>query len=153
MGVDQDVPPLVRLVHGPVPVEEIRRFVRGQGEHGGIVTFEGVTRREHDRVHGPLLRLEYEAYAEMAERQMRKLAIEAARRWSAWRVAVMHRVGGIPTGDVSVMIAVSCRNRAEAFEACRWLIDAVKQDVPIWKKDVFENGHTRWTEPATLAVR
>ncbi len=135
---------LVDLVTGPIPLDRIRDFVTGHPVLGGIVTFSGATRREIDPEHGPLLRLDYEAHEPMARRQLENLAVEAKERWFAGRVAIIHRLGPVPPGQIAVMIAVACGHRAEAFEACRWLIDALKKDVPIWKKDVFEDGHVRW---------
>ena len=138
---------LVDLVTGPVPVDRIRDFTMGDPELGGIVTFEGATRREVDPGHGALVRLEYEAYEGMARRQLEHLARQVKERWSAGRVAIVHRLGAVPPGEVSVMIAVACGHRAESFAACRWLIDTLKKDVPIWKRDVFVDGHARWVEP------
>lgn len=122
-------------------------FVGGDPSLGGIVTFFGATRAEHDPSHGALRRLEYEAYREMAWEQMKRLAAQAVANWQAARVVVIHRLGGVGVGEVSVALAVACPHRAEAFEACRWLIDTLKQDVPIWKKDVFADGFTRWVDP------
>lgn len=139
---------LTELVADSIPVQRVRDFVTGDPKLGGIVTFEGVTRRELDAQHGAIVELCYEAYEEMARRQLERLALEAKRRWSAGRVAIIHRTGSVPPGEASVMIAVACAHRAEAFDACRWLIDTLKKDVPIWKKDVFEDGYVRWVNPA-----
>lgn len=135
---------LAELVAEPIPVKRVRDFVTGDPKLGGIVTFEGVTRRELDPQHGAIVQLCYEAYEDMARRQLERLALEAKRRWSAGRVAIIHRTGSVPPGETSVMISVACAHRAEAFDACRWLIDTLKKDVPIWKKDVFEDGYVRW---------
>ncbi|MBI4718851.1 MAG: molybdenum cofactor biosynthesis protein MoaE [Planctomycetes bacterium] len=137
----------VDLLPGPIPVERVRRFLLNDPRLGGIVTFEGAARAEGDAGHGALLRLEYEAYESMARRQLERLAREAVTRWCAGRVAVLHRLGGVAVGEVSVVVAVATPHRAEAFEACRWLIDELKRHVPIWKKDVFADGFVRWVEP------
>jgi molybdopterin synthase catalytic subunit len=71
------------------------------------------------------------------------------KKWGVGRVVILHRIGPVPVGEVSVAIAVAAPHRAEAFEACRWLIDTLKTDVPIWKKDVFADGCTRWVDPGT----
>ncbi len=139
---------LVELRPHPIPAERVRSFVMGDHRLGGIVTFEGATRREPDAKHGAIVRLDYEAYGAMARRQLERLAVEAKRRWSAGRVAIIHRTGSVPPGEVSVMIAVACGHRAEAFAACRWLIDTLKKEVPIWKEEVFEDGHVRRVNPA-----
>lgn len=139
---------LAEFVAGPISVKRVRDFVTGDTKLGGIVAFEGVTRRDLDPQHGAIVRLCYEAYKDMARQQLEHLAREAKRRWSAGRVAIIHRTGNVPPGEASVMIAVACEHRAEAFDACRWLIDTLKKDVPIWKKDVFEDGYVRWVNPA-----
>lgn len=138
----------VELFDGPLPADQVREFINGDPALGGIVAFEGATRSDIDPRHGRLIRLDYEAYASMALRRMRSLAETVCERWSAGRVAITHRLGPVPPGEASVMIAVACPHRTEAFGACRWLIDMLKRDVPIWKKDVFEDGFVRWVEPA-----
>lgn len=138
---------LVDLVTDPVPAQRVRDFVMGDPLLGAIVTFEGATRRDVDPEHGAILRLDYEAYESMTRQQLERLAGEARKRWTAGRMAIIHRLGSIPPGEVALMIAVACGHRAEAFEACRWLIDTIKKEVPIWKKDVFEDGYARWVQP------
>jgi molybdopterin synthase catalytic subunit len=86
------------------------------------------------------LYLEYEAYEEMAARELELLAAEALRQFQIRDVAVVHRLGRLEIGETSVLIAVASAHRAAAFEACRWLIDALKRTVPIWKKEYFEDG-------------
>ena len=142
----------VDLVSKPIDQAIVQRFVAGDPSLGGITTFAGATRNEEDAEHGRLVRLDYEAYETMARAQLRRLAAEARARWSAGRVALIHRLGPIPPGEVSVLIAVACPHRAESFEACRWLIDTLKQDVPIWKKDVFEDGFVRWVKSEFIAT-
>ncbi len=138
---------LVELLEHAIPATRAREFVDGDPALGGVVVFEGVTRTETDSQHGPLVRLEYHAYTEMAQRQLRKLAEQAAEKFGAQRMAIIHRLGPVLPGETSVAIAVACGHRAAAFEACRWLIDMLKRDVPIWKRDVFEDGFVRWVEP------
>jgi len=105
---------------------------------GAIVTFAGTTRESN--VGRKVIRLEYEAYEPMALSEMRKLAIEAGERWKIVRIAIQHRVGLVEIGQTSVAIAVASAHRAEAFEACRFAIDRLKEIVPIWKKEYFEGG-------------
>ena len=138
---------LVDLVFEPICVDRVRSFIMGDPSHGGIATFEGVTRSERDAVHGNLVRLDYQAYESMARVQLERIAQDAMKRWAVGRIAIIHRLSSVPLGAVSVMIAVACGHRAEAFESCRWLIDTLKKDVPIWKKDVFEDGFVRWVDP------
>lgn len=132
------------LTNDPIEVATLRALVGRDPRFGGLVTFEGVTRSESDAEHGELVRLEYESHESMAQKQLEKLATLAVERWGPGRVAIVHRIGTVPPGEVSVMIAVAFGHRKGAFEACRWLIDTLKQEVPIWKKDVFEDGHVRW---------
>jgi molybdopterin synthase catalytic subunit len=108
---------------------------------GASVLFLGTTRNEN--AGRRVTRLEYEAFASMAVREMRLLARQARRRWPLERVAMVHRVGVVPVGEASVGIAVSAGHRAEAFEACHWLIDRLKEIVPIWKKEHYRGG-TIW---------
>ncbi|MCS5638683.1 MAG: molybdopterin converting factor subunit 1 [Myxococcota bacterium] len=105
---------------------------------GGVVTFVGTVRNEA-RGHA-IQYLEYEAYPEMAEREMEKIAEEAAQRWPGTRLAIAHRVGHLEIGDAAVIIAACAPHRAEAFEACRFAIDTLKVTVPIWKKEVAVDG-------------
>ena len=100
--------------------------------------FEGMTRSasEGKRV----LQLEYEAYEERAAKQLHELAIEATERWSLGGVVAVHRTGLVPIGESSVLVAASAAHRGEAFEAARWLIDTLKAEVAIWKKEIFESG-------------
>ena len=128
-------------------------FVTGDAALGGIVTFYGATRGECDEQHGELIRLEYEAYGAMAMKQMVELSKVAEGKWGVERIVMLHRLGPVSVGEVSVAIAVATRHRAEAFDACRWLIDSLKRDVPIWKKDVFADGFTRWVDPGRHSER
>lgn len=137
----------VDVVTEPIAVQRVYELVTGDPQWGGIVTFTGTTRKEHDPDHGALLRLDYTGYEGMARRELMRLAVEAKERWSAGRIALVHRLGPVPPGEVSVVVAVACGHRAGSFQACRWLIDTLKKDVPIWKKDVFEDGHVRWVQP------
>ena len=137
---------LIELVRDTIDPKRIRDFITGDVSLGGITTFEGVTRSENDPEHGTLSRLDYEAYETMALRKLEELAGQAIEKWSAGRVAIVHRLGPVPPGEASVIMAVACGHRAESFEACRWLIDTLKKDVPIWKKDIYADGHTHWVE-------
>lgn len=134
----------VELVRADIPAGRVREFVLNDSALGGVCTFEGVTRAERDANHGPLVHLEYEAYESMAAKQLRCLADQATECWSVGRLAILHRLGCVPVGQVSVIIAVACGHRAESFDACRRLIDSLKQDVPIWKKNVYQDGFIRW---------
>src|ERR1700722_10966426 len=109
-----------------------------RGEDGAVVVFDGIV-RNNTRGRRTLF-LVYEAYEEMALRQMRALAEEAVAVHGVRQVAMVHRLGRLEVGETSVLIAVSSAHRAQAFEACRWMIDTLKKTVPIWKKEHFEDG-------------
>lgn len=114
---------------------------------GGVAVFLGCTRAETHADGRRLVALDYEAYQEMALKQMRDLAIAAREKWPIVKLVMLHRVGRVELGEPSVLIAVSTPHRGEAFEACRWLIDTLKKDVAIWKKEVWEDGATSWVDP------
>jgi molybdopterin synthase catalytic subunit/molybdopterin converting factor small subunit len=109
-----------------------------QGEDGAVVVFDGIV-RNNTRGRRTLF-LEYEAYEEMAEKQMRALAVEAHARFAVRHVTLVHRLGRLEIGETSVLIIVASAHRAAAFDACRWLIDTLKKTVPIWKKEFFHDG-------------
>ena len=109
-----------------------------RGEDGAVVVFDGIVRNHS--LGRRTLYLDYEAYEEMALRQMRELAAEARERFAVRQVTMMHRLGRLEIGETSVLIVVASAHRTQAFEACRWLIDTLKQTVPIWKKETFLDG-------------
>jgi len=125
------------IVKRRIDLARLDRAVRDP-RAGALVTFVGTTRNEN--VGRRVTRLEYEAYATMATKEMRRLAAEAKRRWGLRKVAMVHRIGVVPVGEASVAIAVSAGHRDEAFVACRWLIDRLKEIVPIWKKEHYRGG-------------
>jgi molybdopterin synthase catalytic subunit len=127
----------ITIGRAPIDIAAVERAVADPGA-GGTVTFVGTTRNEN--AGRGVIRLEYEAYEPMALSEMRKLADEAGQRWKITRIAIGHRIGIVEIGEASVMIAVSAPHRAEAFAACRFAIDRLKQIVPIWKKEYFEGG-------------
>jgi MoaE-MoaD fusion protein len=138
---------LIDVVDVAIDFEAIRKHVSGDTAAGGIVTFDGVTRFEEHPENGGLVHLEYEAYGQMAIKQMRRLAANAREQWPVRRLAIVHRTGDVPCGASSVIISVACAHRKDAFEACRWLIDQLKVDVPIWKKEVWSKGESTWVDP------
>ena len=127
----------VQLLAEPLSLDRCIAAVRGPGM-GGIVTFTGMVRR-HSR--GVVVdHLEYEAYAPMAVREMTRLCDEIEAEIAGVALAVEHRVGHLEIGDIAVVIAAAAPHRAEAFTACRAMIDRLKDRVPIWKKEVGEDG-------------
>jgi len=134
---------MFRITRTPIVLERLVRAVRDP-RAGAIVTFLGTTRNQN--AGRRVVRLEYEAYAGMAVSEMRRLAAEARRRWPLRKVAMAHRIGTVPVGQASVAIVVSAAHRAEAFAACHWLIDRLKEIVPIWKREHFRGGQV-WIGP------
>jgi molybdopterin synthase catalytic subunit len=128
---------MYRLSTEAIDMGEVVAAVRDPAA-GAIATFLGVTRNHH---HGrEVTLLEYEAYPGMAEREMERIAIDAAERWPTCKIAMVHRTGPVPIGEASIAIAVSAAHRPEAFAACRFAIDRLKATVPIWKKEHFVGG-------------
>ncbi len=134
--------PFIQITREPLDRDALIAAVTDPGV-GGIVVFEGVVR---DNARGKqVLYLEYDVYPEMAIQQIRDIIAEAEKRWFIDSVAVAHRIGRLEIGEASVMIVVASPHRAEAFEACRYIIDTLKTTVPIWKKEVATNGE-EWVE-------
>lgn len=116
-------------------------------EYGATTSFVGVVRDHHDG--RAVLRLEYSAYEPMAEAECARIVAETEQRWPV-RVALQHRIGDLAIGDVAVAIAVGSGHRAAAFEACRHVIETVKQRVPIWKKEFYADGSVDWVDPTRV---
>lgn len=127
----------VRIGREPLDETALAASVADPGA-GAVVTFAGVVR---DHFEGrPVVAVEYEAYLPMAETKLREIAAKALERHGATAVAVHHRIGRLEVGEASVAIAVSAPHRAEAFAACREVIDRLKEIVPIWKREIFSDG-------------
>lgn len=109
---------------------------------GGFTFFEGRV-RDHNEGHA-VTRLEYEAFPALALKEGQRILAEAAERYGVLQASCSHRVGDLTIGDVAVWIGVATHHRAEAFSACRFIIDEVKRRVPIWKKEYYENGDSGW---------
>ncbi|WP_026996106.1 molybdenum cofactor biosynthesis protein MoaE [Flectobacillus major] len=115
-----------------------------QSERAGAVDVFIGTVRNHNKSKA-VVRLEFETYDTMAVKKMQDLADQACQQWDIEKVVMVHRKGVLSIGDVAVVIAVATPHRAASFEACKWLIDTLKEVVPIWKKEVYENGE-EWLE-------
>jgi molybdopterin synthase catalytic subunit len=148
----QEEPIATALTHEAIDAEKLIAAAK-QGKDGAVVVFDGIV-RNHTRGRRTL-HLDYEAYEEMAEKQMRALGADARKRFGVRQVTMVHRLGRLLVGETSVLIVVASAHRAQAFEACRWLIDTLKQTVPIWKKETFVDGAV-WAAgepfPAGMAI-
>ncbi|MBL8916941.1 MAG: molybdopterin converting factor subunit 1 [Archangium sp.] len=129
--------PLFRVQAEPLSLDEVIRAVSRESQ-GGLVTFTGAVRDHSKGV--AVTELEYEAYVPMAEKKLAEIANEAREKWPGTDVAVLHRVGTLKPGELAVVIAVSAPHRKEAFRACEYVIDRLKEDVPIWKKEFTADG-------------
>ena len=128
---------LFRVVERPPTLDEVVAAVR-DAARGGLVTFTGVVRQESRG--RQVVRLTYEAYVPMAEKVLAGVGAEAEERWPGVRLAIVHRVGVLQPGDVAVVIAAAAPHRSEAFEACRFAIERLKRDAPIWKRETYQDG-------------
>jgi len=142
----------VRLTREPIDGAKLAAEAK-QGEDGAVVVFDGIVR---NNTRGrKTLHLDYEAYEEMALKQMEELAAEARTKFGVREVKIVHRLGHLMVGETSVLIVVASAHRGQAFDACRWVIDTLKRTVPIWKKETFEDG-VIWADgepfPSGLAV-
>ena len=128
---------MFRVTDKPLSLHELVDFV-SDAEAGAIATFIGTTRNNNEG--RKVIALDYEAYPEMAEKELRRLGEDARKKWQICRMAIVHRLGPVQITEPSVMIAVSAAHREAAFAACRFAIEEIKKTVPIWKKEVYEGG-------------
>ncbi len=135
---------MVRLTRNAIDSAELLESVRSS-DAGAVVVFLGTVREMTEG--RQTIALDYDAFPEMAEQKMRELEAEAKNRWPITNVGLVHRLGHMKPGDISVAIAVSCPHRKDAFEAGRFLIDRLKETVPIWKKENWADGTTEWVHP------
>ncbi|HEX9787639.1 MAG TPA: molybdenum cofactor biosynthesis protein MoaE [Candidatus Binatia bacterium] len=128
---------MFRVTHHPIDLDELVRYVT-DSEAGAIATFIGTTRNNNEG--RKVVALDYEAYPEMAEKELARIGDDAKKLWPICRMAIVHRLGPVQIGEASVIIAVSSAHRDAAFAASRFAIEEIKKTVPIWKKEVFEGG-------------
>ncbi len=141
---------MIKITEQPIDAAEFIAAVNRK-QNGGLAVFLGTVRD----FTGParLAYMEYDAYKEMAEKKMAQIVDEARARWDTPDIAVAHRFGRLELTEPSVIIAVGTPHRADAFEACRYVIDRIKEEVPIWKKEVDEHGQGEWVEGCVPSVR
>ena len=132
---------MIRLTEQPIDVQAVLQTVRSD-EAGAVVLFLGTVRAKTEGK--TVTCLEYECYSEMAGQILQQLASEAQSRWNLLGCCVVHRTGRVPVGELSVAIGCAAPHRAEAFQAAGWLIDQLKHQAPIWKKEYFTDGTRRW---------
>jgi molybdopterin synthase catalytic subunit len=135
---------MFEITDSPIDHAALTERVRSRSA-GAVCTFLGTVREMTGE--RQTVSLEYEAYPEMALKKLGELEHEARLRWPIIELALVHRVGHLDLGEVSVVVAVSCPHRHQAFEACHWLIDTLKEVVPIWKREAWADGTEEWIHP------
>lgn len=134
------------LVRSPISVAALLAAVQGP-ERGGTCVFLGTVRSDDG-----VTAIEYSAYDEMAIAEIARMLAEARDRWPDTRVMLQHRLGNVPVGEASIAIAVGAPHRDAAFTACRYVIEAVKKRLPIWKKELHADGTATWVDPSGKQV-
>lgn len=136
----------IAVTSNELELDRLIRLVSDGGGHGAVTSFIGIVRDTN--LNRRVTHLEYEAYEPMAIKALAQICDEASREWPGIKLAVHHRIGRLEVGDASIVIAAASPHRAAAFAACRYVIERVKQIVPIWKHEFFEGGEV-WIEGAT----
>ena len=136
----------IDILPTPLPTAKAIDFV-SDARAGGITLFLGTTRFEKNAQGQDLQSLDYEAYLEMALPQLQTLAAAARSQWPIVKQVILHRTGRVALAEPSVLIAVASPHRHEAFSAARFIIDAIKADVAIWKKEIWSDGSGTWVQP------
>jgi molybdopterin synthase catalytic subunit len=135
---------MILLTRDPIDAAALTESVRSP-HCGAVVTFLGTVRDlTGEQV---TVALDYEAYPEMALRKLEEIEAETSRRWPCGSISLVHRLGRLEVGEISVAVAVSCPHRSQAFDACRFAIDRLKELVPIWKRENWSDGRTEWVHP------
>jgi molybdopterin synthase catalytic subunit len=140
----------VAVTSAPLNLQDLTRLVSDSGGFGAVATFVGLVRDTN--LGRKVLYLEYEAYEPLAIKALEQICDEAGQEWPGVRLAVHHRIGRLAIGEASIVIAAASAHRAHAFAASRYVIERVKQIVPIWKHEFFEGGEV-WIEGATANPR
>jgi molybdopterin synthase catalytic subunit len=128
---------IAKVVSQAIDNQEVISLVESEVV-GAVAVFIGTVRNHN--LAKKVVRLEYEAYEPMAVKKMTEIAETAQLRWNVEKIAIYHRVGSLAIGETAVVVAVSTKHRRESFEACQYIIDTLKEVVPIWKKEIYEDG-------------
>ena len=138
---------MFKITSEDIAEAQVREVVESP-ESGAVVLFLGTVR---DNTDGQQVKhLEYEAYTPMAEKKMAEIGQEILEKWKIKRVAIIHRVGKLEIGEVSVAVGIASPHRKDGFEACKYAMDRLKQIVPIWKREVWLDGDAEWVKPDTV---
>ena len=139
---------MIEITHKPLDPQPATASVR-RDSNGAVVTFLGTTRRTS--MDKTVLYLEYEGYVPMALKKLREIADEVSDKWPIQDISILHRIGRLEIEDISLVVAIASPHRKEAFQACGFVVDRIKETVPIWKKEVFEDGQV-WVGCQSHAV-
>ncbi|WP_013320964.1 molybdenum cofactor biosynthesis protein MoaE [Gloeothece verrucosa] len=140
----------LKISFAPLSVDEVYRLA-DDAANGAIVMMSGTVRNQTDGK--AVIYLEYQAYEPMAREIFRAIAAQIRQRWpEVNRVVIHHRIGKLEIGEISVLVAVGCPHRGEAFEACRYAIDTLKHNAPIWKKEFWRDGASQWVSIGACEV-
>jgi len=140
---------VTRLTQARIVLDDLLAEVRGP-ERGGTCVFMGTVRNGPEE--SGVTEIEYTAYDAMADAEIERMLSETEQQWPGVRVALRHRVGRVPVGEASIAIVAAAPHRAEAFAACRHIIEEVKRRLPMWKKEYRIDGTTAWVDPSGKAV-
>ncbi len=140
---------MTHLTRSPIAFDSLLAEVQGP-ERGGTCLFMGTVRSGPEE--GGVTEIEYMAYDAMADAEIERMLTEAEQQWPGVRVALRHRVGRVPAGEASIAIAAAAPHRADAFQACRHVIEEVKRRLPMWKKEYRIDGTTAWVDPSGKPV-
>lgn len=135
---------MIEFVREAIDLNRISSYC-SMDQVGAVSFFVGITRRFTGDVE--TLCLEYDAYESMARTKLSELSLQMGDRWAIHRVAFVHRLGRVPVGETSMVVAVSSAHRADAIQACEWLVERIKAEVPIWKKEHYPTGLPQWIHP------
>jgi molybdopterin synthase catalytic subunit len=135
---------MIEFVREPIDLNRVSSFCSND-RVGAISVFVGITRRFTGDVETESL--EYDAYESMAVLKMIELTAIASQQYRIERVAFVHRLGKVPVGETSMVVAVASAHRAQAIDACAWLVERIKAEVPIWKKEQYPQGSSKWIHP------
>lgn len=141
---------MISLTHDPIDYEQLTESVRANAA-GAVVLFLGTVREI--TAGRQTTALDYDAFPEMASAKLTELEDEVRSKWPVTDIGIVHRLGRLELGEISVAAVVSCPHRADAFDAGRYLIDRLKVVVPIWKQENWSDGTTEWVHPGTGEVQ
>jgi molybdopterin synthase catalytic subunit len=140
---------MIEITHDPIDTDKVLKSV-GSNQAGASVLFVGTTRQFTDGKE--TLKLDYECYQEMAIKKMIQIRDLAFEKWSIEKCTLVHRIGRVELGEASIAVAVSTPHRSDSFEAAQWLVDTLKKEVPIWKREHWSDGSQEWVHPEEAIV-